>query len=98
LEKQSKLLKEIAVTQTNDQKNINAIKLQTKKLQSLISELFKSNEQNIEIKNKISELDKSILLLEETVQAFDSYRMQNNELLQELQLQLLALKEQKEPN
>jgi hypothetical protein len=38
------------------------------------------------------------LLLEETVQAFDSYRMQNNELLQELQLQLLALKEQKEPN
>ena len=98
LAKQSRLLKEIAVTQTNDQKNINAIKLQTKKLQSLISELSKSNEQNIEIKNKISELDKSILLLEETVQAFDSYRIQNNELLQELQLQLLALKEQREPN
>ena len=98
LAKQSRLLKEIAVTQTNDQKNINAIKLQTKKLQSLISELSKSNEQNIEIKNKIFELDKSILLLEETVQAFDSYRMQNNELLQELQLQLLALKEQREPN
>jgi len=38
--------------------------------------------------NKVAELNKSILLLEETVQAFDAYRKQNNELLQEMQLQM----------
>jgi hypothetical protein len=40
--------------------------------------------------NKIAELSRSILLLEETVQAFDAYRKQNNELLQELQIQLAS--------
>jgi hypothetical protein len=31
------------------------------------------------------------LLLEETVQAFDLYRKQNNEMLQEMQLQISSL-------
>jgi hypothetical protein len=40
---------------------------------------------------KINELNKNLLLLEETVQAFDSYRKQNNELMQELQLKISTI-------
>jgi hypothetical protein len=44
------------------------------------------------MKNKIDELNKSVLMLEENIQAFDSYRRQNNEMLQDIQLQLSVLK------
>jgi DNA repair exonuclease SbcCD ATPase subunit len=91
LSKQSKSLKDIAMTQTNDQKNINAIESQTKRLQILVDELSQSKQKNIVFQSKLDELNKSMLLLEETVQAFDTYRRQNNELLQELQLQVSSL-------
>ena len=91
LNKQSKLLKETGVMQTNDQKNINKIEVELKKLQSLMNTLVQSNKKNIGLQNKVAELNKNILLLEETVQAFDAYRRQNNELLQELQLQISSL-------
>ena len=93
LSKQSNLLKEIAITQTNDQKNINTINSKSIRLQSLVSSLSKSNQKNIAMQDKLDELNKSILLLEETVQAFDSYRRQNNKLLQELQLKVSNLSE-----
>jgi hypothetical protein len=88
VKKHTNVLKEIALIQTNDQKNINAIKEQTQKLKILLNQLNKSNEENASMINKISELSNSILLMEETIQAFDIYRKQNNELLQEMQLQI----------
>lgn len=90
--KHSTALKEIAMTQTNDQTNIKAIQNLSQKLQNRISELAKVNQESTTIKNKIDELNKSVLLLEENIQAFDSYRRQNNEMLQDIQLQLNATK------
>jgi len=81
-------LKEIAMTQTNDQKNINTIKNQSQKIQDRIEEVAKINQDNTAIQNQIAELNRSILLIEENIQAFDNYRRQNNELLQDIQLQL----------
>lgn len=86
--KQSIALKEIAMTQTNDQKNINTIKNQSQKLFNTIEELMQNNQESAAVKNKLAELNKSILLLEENIQAFDAYRRQNNEMLQDIQLQL----------
>ena len=96
-DKHSIALKEIAMTQTNDQKNINAIKNQSQKLKMMLDELSQANQENLITQNKIAELNKSVLLLEETVQAFNSYRRQNNEMLQELQLQISNIKTQTNP-
>jgi septal ring factor EnvC (AmiA/AmiB activator) len=90
----STALKEIAMTQTNDQNNINSIKKKSQQLKLLIDELSQANRDNLSALNKIGELNKSVLLLEETVQAFDSYRRQNNEMLQELQLKISSLETQ----
>jgi hypothetical protein len=76
------------MTQTNDQKNINTIKNQSQKIQDRIEEVAKINQDNTAIQNQIVELNRSILLIEENIQAFDAYRRQNNELLQDIQLQL----------
>ena len=84
-------LKEIAITQTNDQANINAITRESKKQMTIIDELSKANRDNLDAQNKIAELSKSILLLEETVRAFDAYRKQNNEMLQEMQLKISSI-------
>ena len=84
-------LKEIAATQTNDQTNINSIRNESQKLRSAIDELLQANKDNLNAQNKIAELNKSILLLEETVQAFDTYRRQNNEMLQEMQLKISSI-------
>ena len=91
VKKHSNALKEIALIQTNDQKNINAIKEQSQKLKILLNQLNESNQENASMINKISELSNSILLMEETIQAFDVYRRQNNELLQEMQLQISSI-------
>ena len=88
MSKQSKLLKDIAITQTNDQKNIQKIDSQLKKLDQAAKEITQLNQSNSSTEAKLLELNRNLLLLEETVQAFDSYRKQNNELMQELQLQL----------
>ena len=61
------------------------------KLKALVNELSQANKDNLIAQNKIAELNKSILLLEETVQAFDSYRRQNNEMLQEMQLKISSI-------
>ena len=90
--KHSSALREIAATQTNDQTNIKAIQNQSQKLKNRIAELAQANQESAAIKNKIDELNKSVLLLEENIQAFDSYRRQNNEMLQDIQLQLNATK------
>ncbi|MDC0198971.1 hypothetical protein OAJ85_02305 [Pseudomonadota bacterium] len=95
--KHSTALKEIAVTQTNDQSNINAIKNESQKLQALVEDLSQANKDNLTMQNKITELNKSILLLEETVQAFDSYRRQNNEMLQEMQLKISSIETSTSP-
>jgi len=89
--KQSKLLKDIAATQTNDQKNIKSIDSQLKKLGMTAKSLAQLNKSNSMTEAKIIELNKNLLLLEETVQAFDSYRKQNNELMQELQLKISTI-------
>ena len=89
---QSLVLKELALTQTNDQKNINRVKNKTEKLEILASDFTKSNQQNKAMHDQLVELNKNILLIEETVQAFDIYRKQNNEMLQEMQLQIASLK------
>ncbi|MDA7575782.1 hypothetical protein N8736_03115 [Gammaproteobacteria bacterium] len=89
--KHSVALKEIAATQTNDQTNINSIKKESQKLRSSIDDLSQANKENLNAQNKIAELNKSILLLEETVQAFDAYRRQNNEMLQEMQLKVSSI-------
>jgi hypothetical protein len=91
ISKHAAALKEIAATQTNDQTNINSIKNESQKLRSLIDELSQANKENLIAQNKIAELNKSILLLEETVQAFDAYRKQNNEMLQDMQLKILSI-------
>tara|TARA_X000001036_G_C20599704_1_gene774390 strand:+ start:623 stop:1246 length:624 start_codon:yes stop_codon:yes gene_type:complete len=91
VKKHSNALKEIALVQTNDQKNINAIKEQSQKLKILLNKLNESNQENASMIDKISELSNSILLMEETIQAFDVYRRQNNELLQEMQLQISSI-------
>ena len=88
ISKHTSALKEIAATQTNDQTNINSIKNESQKLRFAIDELKQANKDNLNTQNKIAELNKSILLLEETVQAFDAYRRQNNEMLQEMQLKI----------
>ena len=91
MSKHTVALKEIAVTQTNDQTNINSIRNESQKLRSAIDELLQANKDNLNAQNKIAELNKSILLLEETVQAFDAYRRQNNEMLQEMQLKISSI-------
>ncbi len=91
IDKHSSALKEIALTQTNDQKNIKNIKNQSQKLLDSVRELTQLSQDNLEVQNKIDELSKSFLLLEETVQAFDAYRRQNNEMLQEIQLQISSI-------
>ena len=91
MSKQSKLLKDIAITQTNDQKNIQKIDAQLKKLDQAAKKITQLNQSNSSTEAKLVELNRNLLLLEETVQAFDSYRKQNNELMQELQLQVSNL-------
>ena len=88
VKKHSDALREIALMQTNDQKNINLIRDQSRKLKVLLDQLTESNKENAMLNNKISELNNSILLMEETIQAFDLYRKQNNEMLQDMQLQI----------
>ena len=88
VKKHSDALREIALMQTNDQKNINLIRDQSRKLKVLLDQLAESNQENALLNNKISELNNSILLMEETIQAFDLYRKQNNEMLQDMQLQI----------
>ena len=78
LNKQSNLLKSIAATQTNDQKNIQDIVSQLETLGQAAKNLSQLSEKNSVTESKLIELNKSLLLLEETVQAFDSYRKQNN--------------------
>ena len=91
INKHTAVLKEIAATQTKDQTNINSIKNESQKLKLAIDKLSQANKDNLNTQNKIAELNKSILLLEETVQAFDAYRRQNNEMLQEMQLKILSI-------
>ena len=91
MSKQSKLLKDIATTQTNDQKNIQKIDVQLKKLDQATKKITLLNQSNTSTEAKLLELNRNLLLLEETVQAFDSYRKQNNELMQELQLQISSI-------
>ncbi len=91
LSKQSKLLKDIATTQTNDQKNIQLIDSQLKKLGITAKNFNQLSQSNSATEAKIIELNRNLLLLEETVQAFDSYRKQNNELMQELQLKISSM-------
>ena len=88
MSKQSKLLKDIAITQTNDQKNIQKIDAQLKQLDQAAKKIAQLNQSNSTTEAKLLVLNRNLLLLEETVQAFDSYRKQNNELMQELQLQV----------
>ena len=97
VKKHSTALKEIAMTQTNDQININAIKNESQKLRLLIDELSAASKENLTAQNKIVELNKSVLLLEENLKAFDSYRRQNNEMLQEMQLKISSLETQTAP-
>ena len=97
IDKHSFALKEIALTQTNDQKNIINIKNQSQKLLDSVRELTQLSQDNLEVQNKIDELSKSFLLLEETVQAFDAYRRQNNEMLQEIQLEISSINTQNTP-
>ena len=97
IDKHSFALKEIALTQTNDQKNIINIKNQSQKLLDSVRELTQLSQDNLEVQNKIDELSKSFLLLEETVQAFDAYRRKNNEMLQEIQLEISSINTQNTP-
>ena len=91
MSKQSKLLKDIAITQTNDQKNIQKIDAQLKQLNQAAKKITQLNQSSSTTEAKLLELNRNLLLLEETVQAFDSYRKQNNELMQELQLQVSSI-------
>ena len=91
ISKHTVALKEIAATQTNDQTNINSIRNESQKLRLAIDELSQANKDNLNAQSKIADLNKSILLLEETVQAFDAYRRQNNEMLQEMQLKISSI-------
>ena len=91
MSKQSKLLKDFAITQTNDQKNIQKIDAQLQQLDEAAKKITQLNQSNSTTEAKLLELNRNLLLLEETVQAFDSYRKQNNELMQELQLQVSSI-------
>ncbi len=95
--KYASVIKEIAITQTNDQANIRSINEKYQKLITSVNELTKANRKNLVSQNQIAELNKSILLLEETVQAFDAYRRQNNEMLQEMQLKISSMENQTSP-
>jgi hypothetical protein len=95
--KHSIALKEMAITQTNDQANINAVDKESQKLAIRIDELSLANKKNLDVQNKIAELNKSMLLLEETIQAFDAYIRQNNEMLQEMQLKISSMESQTSP-
>ena len=97
IDNHSSALKEIALTQTNDQKNIINIKNQSQKLLDSVGKLTELSQENLEVQNKIDELSKSFLLLEETVQAFDAYRRQNNEMLQEIQLEISNINNKNTP-
>ena len=97
ISKHSTALKEIAMTQTNDQTNINAIKNESQKLRAALDELSQAHKENLSVQDKITELGMSVLLLEETVQAFDAYRRQNNEMLQEMQLKISSIENQTSP-
>jgi hypothetical protein len=97
IDKHSSALKDIALTQTNDQKNIQNIKNQSQKLLDSVGELTQLSQDNQKAQNKIDELSKSFLMLEETVQAFDAYRRQNNEMLQEIQLEISSINTQNTP-
>ena len=97
ISKHSIALKEMAINQTNDQANINAVDKESQKLAIRIDELSLANKKNLDVQNKIAELNKSMLLLEETIQAFDSYRKQNNEMLQEMQLKISSRESQTSP-
>jgi len=97
ISKHSIALKQIATTQTNDQININSIKKESQKLRIVIDELTQTKKENLATQNKIVELNKSFLMLEETVQAFDVYRRQNNEMLQEMQLKISNIEIQTSP-
>ena len=95
--KYASAIKEIAITQTNDQSNIRSINEKYQKLITSVNELTKANRKNLVSQNQIAELNKSILLLEETVQAFDAYRRQNNEMLQEMQLKISSMENKTSP-
>ena len=97
IKKHSDALREIALMQTNDQKNINLIKDRSQKLKVLLDQLTESNKENALLNNKISELNNNILLMEETIQAFDLYRKQNNEMLQDMQLQISIIESSELP-
>lgn len=91
VEQHENSLKEISATQTNDQKNIKLIADEFKDIKNLFKELTKTIQGNDEILSKINQLNNNILLLEESIQAYDLYRIQTNETLQEIQLQLTTL-------
>ena len=91
VEQHDNSLKEISATQTNDQKNIKLIADEFKDIKNLFKELTKTIQSNDEILSKINQLNNNILLLEESIQAYDLYRIQTNETLQEIQLQLTTL-------
>ena len=98
VEQHDNSLKEISATQTNDQKNIKLIADEFKDIKNLFKELTKTIQSNDEILSKIDQLNNNILLLEESIQAYDLYRIQTNETLQEIQLQLTTLDQMNSAN
>jgi DNA repair exonuclease SbcCD ATPase subunit len=98
VEQHDNSLKEISATQTNDQKNIKLIADEFKDIKNLFKELTKTIQSNDEILSKINQLNNNILLLEESIQAYDLYRIQSNETLQEIQLQLTTLDQMNSAN
>ena len=98
VEQHDNSLKEISATQTNDQKNIKLIADEFKDIKNLFKELTKTIQNNDEILSKINQLNNNILLLEESIQAYDLYRIQTNETLQEIQLQLTTLDQMNSAN
>jgi DNA repair exonuclease SbcCD ATPase subunit len=98
VEQHDNSLKEISATQTNDQKNIKLIADEFKEIKNLFKELTKTIQSNDEILSKINQLNNNILLLEESIQAYDLYRIQTNETLQEIQLQLTTLDQMNSAN
>ncbi|MDB4230867.1 hypothetical protein N9829_03570, partial [Gammaproteobacteria bacterium] len=67
------------------------IDAQLTQLNQAAKKITQLNQSNSTTEAKLLELNRNLLLLEETVQAFDSYRKQNNELMQELQLQVSSI-------
>ena len=98
VEQHENSLKEISATQTNDQKNIKLIADEFKDIKNLFKELTKTIQSNDEILSKINQLNNNILLLEESIQAYDLYRIQTNETLQAIQLQLTTLDQMNSAN